>query len=209
MKIKKSNRMIDQLPWPDNYYEPQSGADRKVLLDEAMLEDNEANRIRYELWESRYGKVAKNNGKPKTDGFMKLWMDLEYASGRMSAIFGVKKIGKDIRNDVKKLECNEIEQYGELGQELLFMEMVQGARYYFDLCAGDKNYNTEAFGLVPITEERFKNKIAEDVYRICYTTPKAYGVEQELKLFTNAVMEALKMEYPEQWSNLVATLEEE
>lgn len=208
MKIKK-NHMIEQLPWPDNYYEPQSGKDRKLLLDKAMEEENEANRIRYALWEARYGKVAKNNGKPGTDGFMKLWMDLEYASGRISSIFGIKKIGKELRRDIKNLECSDIEQYGELGQELLFMEMVQGARYYFELCAEDRNYNTEAFGLVPITEERFKNKIAADVYRICFETPKVYGVEQELALFTKGVMEALKIDFPEQWSNLVATIEKE
>ncbi len=210
MYQNKRKGNIQELPWPDSYYAPNSGEERYKLLDAAMSEqDSEENRLRFRLWECRYGQFAKNNGKPKLDYFMKLWMDLDFASGRTSSMFGVKKVIKEINKDLEVLGFSVAHEYGELGQELLYQEMVQGGRYYLALCATDKNYNSELFGLKQISEERFFDKITSDVYRVCYRTPKAFGIQEELEMFTKAVTEALELDYPEAMDDLHRVIEKQ
>ena len=200
---------IVELPWPDSYYEPISGDKRYELLNAALgEEDSEENRLRLKLWEYRYGKVAENNGKPKLDNFMKLWLDLEYFSGRTNSFFGVKKATKEIKKDMDHLGCQEMKEYGELGLALLYEELVQAGRYYFELCASDKNYTTEIFGLKTISQEKFVNKITDDVFRICYKTPKLLNLQDDLEMFTKAVTEALDTDYPEQIQGLNAAIKE-
>lgn len=187
-----------ELPWPDNFYEPISGEERYQLLVAAINEeDNEENQLRLKLWQYRYDSVAKNNGKPSTDKFMRLWLDLEFASGRTSSLFGGKKISKLIKQDLDNLGWSVMDEYGDLGRELLHMELVQAGRYYFELCSTDRNYNTELFGMKQISRERFFDKIVSDVHRICYKTPKAFGLQKELELFTKAMTEALEIDYPD------------
>ncbi len=210
MYQNRRKRDVQELTWPDSYYVPASGEERFKLLDAALSEeDSEENRLRFLLWEFRYGQIKKNDGKPKTDYFMKLWMDLEFASGRTSSIFGVKKVIKEIKKDLEVLGFNELQEYGELGQELLYQEMVQAGRYYFELSATDKNYNSELFGLKQISDDKFFDKITEDVYRICYRTPKAFGLQGELELFTKAVTEALQLDYPELIDDLHRIIEKQ
>ncbi len=206
---RKSRRyQIEELTWPANFYEPISGEERYTLLEAAMKEvDSEENRLRYVLWQCRYGSTEKNHGKPKVDYFMKLWMDLEFASGRTSSVFGVKKVVKDIKKDLDQLGVTKMKEYGELGQELLYQEFVQGGRYYFELCASDKNYNTELMGLKQISDNHFLSKILSDVYRICYTTPTAFDLKEDLELFTKAVTNALEMDYPDLSEDLHKAIE--
>lgn len=197
-----------EIPWPDSYYEPVSGEERYKLLQAAMQEeDSEENRLRLKLWEYRYDSAKKNNGKPKIDNFMRLWMNLEFASGRTSSVFGVKKVIKELTKDKEALGWEEMQAYGELGANLLYQELLQGGRYYFELCASDKNYNSELFGIKHISQDKFLNKITGDVYRICYMTPKAFGLQESFSVFTEAITEALAMDYPEQMEALQRAIE--
>ena len=199
---------IMELPWPDSYYEPISG-DRRYKLLEAALgeEDSEENRLRLKLWEYRYGSVSRNNGKPSMDNFMKLWLDLEFYSQKTNSIFGVKNAAKEIKRDIDSLGYQEMQEYGELGLTMLYQELVQAGRYYFNLCASDRNYTTELFGIKKISDERIVDKITGDVYRVCYMTPKAFKLQEDLEMFTKAVTEALEIEYPEQIKNLNAVIQ--
>ena len=204
---RRRNKALD-LTWPDNYYAPVSGEERYKFLDAAIQdEDSEANRFRLKLWEYRYGAVAKNKGKPKMDGFMKLWMDLKFASGRTNAVFGVKSVIKEIKKDIKSLGFSELDQYDEVEKDLLYKELVQAGQYYLELCASDKSYNTELFGLKQISDEHFEQKIINDVYSICYMTPSVFDLQKELELFTKAVTEALEKDYPELIPDLNAAVE--
>lgn len=199
MNERDLSRIIENLSWPDNYYERLSGAERRRLLDEAILmNDTEENRMRLKIWECRYGKVPKGKSETGMDRFIKLWMDLDYASHRLGAVFGLRFIVKPIRQDMDILGITRLQDFGAYGEELMYQEMVQMGRYYFALCEEDKSYTSLALGLSRLNHEQFLQKITEDVYRICYQTPKVFGLQKELKLFTRAVTEALEIDFPGQ-----------
>ncbi len=202
----KRNKIME-LPWPDSFYEPISGDRRYKLLEEALgEEDSEENRLRLKLWEYRYGSVSRNNGKPSMDNFMKLWLDLEFYSQKTNSLFGVKNVAKEIKRDIDNMGYQEMQEYGELGLAMLYQEFVQAGRNYFMLCASDRNYTTELFGIKKISDERFIEKITGDVYRICYLTPKAFKLQEDLEMFTKAVTEAFEIDYSEQIDDLNAVI---
>ncbi len=204
MNERDLDRIVEKLSWPDNYYERLSGTKRRRLLDEALqLDDSEENRMRLKIWECRYGTATVRGTEAEVDRFMKLWMDLDYASHRLGAVWGFRFIVKPIRKDMGILGITRLQEFGVHGEDLMYKEMVQMGRTYFAICAEDKSYTSAALGLTHISHEKFLQKITENVYRICYQTPKAFGLEKELALFTKAITEALEIDYPEQKEKLM------
>lgn len=185
--------------WPESYYEPIEGGRRKKLLDQAMQEeDSKENQIRLKLWEYRYGKVAKNGGKPEVDYYIRFLMNLRFATAKINSIFSSTSIVKELRQDLKKMGVEEMKQMGDSEEALLYKEFVQLGRFYLDLCTKDKNYTTTCMGIVSLKEDKLYDKIAEDVYRIAYKGPKALGLDKELSVFTKAFTEAFETEFAEE-----------
>ena len=62
------------------YYREHDPMKRKMFLDQSIAagEDEEANAVRKELWELRYGEPSEAGSGTRADGYLALWMAMEY-----------------------------------------------------------------------------------------------------------------------------------
>ena len=70
------------------YYKEHDPMKRKMFLDQSIAagEDEETNAVRKEIWEIRYGGPSELGPDTRADGYLALWMAMEYskdAAGRM------------------------------------------------------------------------------------------------------------------------------
>ena len=63
------------------YYREHDPMKRKMFLDQSIAagEDEEANAVRKELWELRYGEPSEAGSGTRADGYLALWMAMEYS----------------------------------------------------------------------------------------------------------------------------------
>ena len=63
------------------YYREHDPMKRKMFLDQSIAagEDEEANAVRKELWELRYGEPSEAVSGTRADGYLALWMAMEYS----------------------------------------------------------------------------------------------------------------------------------
>ena len=103
------------------YYKEHDPMKRKMFLDQSIAagEDTEGNAIRKELWDIRYSAVSET-GDGRADGYLGLWMSLEYNRDAGRRFFGMKSAKKEIGKHLEKLKFREFQQGDALRQELLY-----------------------------------------------------------------------------------------
>ena len=74
------------------YYREHDPMKRKMFLDQSIAagEDEEANAVRKELWELRYGEPSEAGSGTRADGYLALWMAMEYSKDTAGKRFGLK-----------------------------------------------------------------------------------------------------------------------
>ena len=77
------------------YYRETEPEKRKELLEQAIAsgEDQEANKIRKEIWEARYKGTTNEGG--IADGYLKFWMALEFNRNAGHKVFGSGRAQKE------------------------------------------------------------------------------------------------------------------
>lgn len=62
------------------YYREHDPMKRKMFLDQSIAagEDEEANAVRKELWELRYGEPSEAGSGTRADGYLALWMAIPF-----------------------------------------------------------------------------------------------------------------------------------
>ena len=80
------------------YYREHDPMKRKMFLDQSIAagEDEEANAVRKELWELRYGEPSEAGSGTRADGYLALWMAMEYNKDTAGKLFGLKRARKEI-----------------------------------------------------------------------------------------------------------------
>ena len=96
------------------YYRETEPEKRKELLEQAIAsgEDQEANKIRKEIWEARYKGTTNEGG--IADGYLKFWMALEFNRNAGHKVFGSGRAQKEIRkelDDVKSVSYTHLDVY--------------------------------------------------------------------------------------------------
>lgn len=88
---EERTRNIMDTPIITLYYRESDPMKRKMFLDQSIAagEEEEANAIRKELWEIRYGGKSEVPDTP-ADGYLALWMALEFNKNASSRLFGAK-----------------------------------------------------------------------------------------------------------------------
>ena len=63
---------------------------RKMFLDQSIAagEDEETNAVRKEIWEIRYGGPSELGPDTRADGYLALWMAMEYSKDAAGRMFG-------------------------------------------------------------------------------------------------------------------------
>ncbi len=180
------------------YYKEYDPMKRKMFLEQSIAagEDAEANAVRKELWELRYGGSSELGPDTRADGYLALWMAMEFAKDTAGKLFGAKRARKEIEKNLDRLKFKELQEKSELHRELLYRECCHMVKTYMELCEKDKTYNTTLFGIVPINEKNAKNKIQSDIYRTAVRFPEEINMQQELGIITRAAREAYEDHFP-------------
>ena len=178
------------------YYRETEPEKRKELLEQAIAsgEEPEANEIRKEIWEARY-KGLTNDGS-LADGYLKFWMALEFNRNAGHKVFGSGRAQKEICQDLDDVKCREICEKSELHKELLYRECLHLVKFYMDLCAKDKNYNSILCGLITIKKDSAISKLKRDIYETAIRLPQEIGLEKDLKLVSDAAREMYAQQFP-------------
>ncbi|MDO5781592.1 MAG: hypothetical protein Q4P27_03965 [Eubacteriales bacterium] len=179
------------------YYREKEPMERLKLLEQSIAaeEDPEGNRIRKELWEIRYSDESEA-GDTRADGYLGLWMTMEFNRNSSSRFFGTRSAKKEIGKYLTKLKFQEIQEKGGLYQELLYRECCHMVLVYMDLCQTDKSYNTTLCGLIHIKEDSAKSKLQRDIRETAVDLPGTLGMESELGIITRAAREIYRQYYP-------------
>ncbi len=180
------------------YYRESDPMKRRALLEKSIAEGEDAqeNAVRKELWEIRYSESSDAKGAARADGFLGLWMALEFNRDADKKWFAVKRARREIAQQLEKLHFAEFEKKSELHQELLYRECCHLVKLYMELCERDKNYNNLLFGLVSISSERAKEKLQNDIIHTAVKLPAALQMEEELGLITKAAKEMYEVQFP-------------
>ena len=179
------------------YYREKEPMERQKLLEQSIAaeEDPEGNKIRKELWEIRYSDKSEA-GDTRADGYLGLWMTMEFNRNSGSRFFGTRSAKKEIGKYLTKLKFQEIQEKGGLYQELLYRECCHMVLVYMDLCQTDKSYNTTLCGLIHIKEDSAKSKLQRDIRETAVDLPGTLGMESELGIITRAAREIYRQYYP-------------
>lgn len=179
------------------YYREKEPMERLKLLEQSIAaeEDPEGNKIRKELWEIRYSDKSEA-GDTRADGYLGLWMTMEFNRNSGSRFFGTRSAKKEIRKYLTKLKFQEIQEKGGLYEELLYRECCHMVLVYMDLCQTDKSYNTTLCGLIHIKEDSAKSKLQRDIRETAVDLPGTLGMESELGIITRAAREIYRQYYP-------------
>lgn len=171
---------------------------RKALLDQAVQsgEDAEANAIRKELWEVRYQDKAEAGGDARADGYLALWMSMEFNRDAAGKLFGVKNARKQILKNLEKMKFQETAEKSEMHRELLYKECCHLVRTYMKLCTQDRSYNTMLCGLMRIDPDKAEQKLKNDIYQTAVKLPSALKLDGELELIMKAAREVYEEFFP-------------
>lgn len=195
-------------PIIEKYYKEQDPMKRKAILKKAIEsgEDMEANEIRKELWQLRYQEPSELGKEFRADGYLALWMLMEFNKNASNRLFGgAKAARKDLLKKLNQLKLEETAAKSELHRELVYKECLHMVRVYMELCKTDKSYNTTVFGIVPISAEGRTNKMKKDIYETAVTLPVNLKLEKELQMITDAAKEV----YDELFSEEEETAEDD
>ena len=101
------------------YYREHDPMKRKMFLDQSIAagEDEEANAVRKELWELRYGEPSEAGSGTRADGYLALWMAMEYNKDTAGKLFGLKRARKEIGKNLTRLKFREMQEKSELHRE--------------------------------------------------------------------------------------------
>ena len=179
------------------YYREKEPMERLKLLEQSIAaeEDPEGNKIPNELWEIRYSDKSEA-GDTRADGYLGLWMTMEFNRNSGSRFFGTRSAKKEIGKYLTKLKFQEIQEKGGLYEELLYRECCHMVLVYMDLCQTDKSYNTTLCGLIHIKEDSAKSKLQRDIRETAVDLPGTLGMESELGIITRAAREIYRQYYP-------------
>lgn len=171
--------------WPAHYYEIKDIDEREKLLTE-MIDANAGDpgdRRRLEILRKRYPANERTGGKRK-DNFVAAWMEL-LIDGRLGTNFlNRKKRERDIRKHFTTLCVLD-----EEADSLLLEEWRQFAKLWIETCAGDRTYDSTAFGLFRLGDERLGKKIASEINEVTGLIPARFGLREELSIFRRIMKE--------------------
>ena len=182
------------------YYKETDPLKRKRLLDMAIEEGSEpeANAIRKELYDVRYAGKSEMNKNMPADGYLGLWMMMEYNRSVGSGLFGLdtRRAAREIRKILANLKFQEYQDKGGLYAELHYKEVCHMVRTYMTLSKSDRNYNSTIFGMMKMSDERSSDKLKNDVINMAVGLPEKIGMVQELEIVTRAAREVYEEFFP-------------
>ena len=185
-------------PTITQYYREMDPAKRLALLNLSIEsgEEPELNAIRKELWEIRYQDKAQSGADTRADGFLALWMKMEFNKDNGGKFLGKKGGRKEILKQLEKLKIRETAEKGKDYEELLYRECCHMVKTYMELCESDRSYGTTLCGIIKMSNDKLKEKMKADIYTTAVEFPREYDLEEELGIVTRAAREMYELHFP-------------
>lgn len=180
------------------YYREEDALKRRALLEKSIAagEEPEANSIRKELWEIRYSEVV--DKKERADGYLKMWMALEFNRDAGKRFFGQKNARKEITKNLNQLKFREFQEKSELHKEMLYRECCHMVKLYMSLCEKDRSYNSILCGIMTMKSDSSRAKLQKDIYETAILLPTELKMEEELGIITAAAREVYNAYFQEE-----------
>ncbi len=200
MFAEEGDRIVES-PIITRYYKEPDPVKRKRILQEAISTgegDARENEIRKEIWKLRYQGKSQAKKDTPADGFLALWMALEFNRNTSRGFFGadIRRACKEIRGHLERLKFKEYQEKGGIESEIFYKEVCHMVRIYIELCATDHSYNATIFGMFRMGAEQSKNKLQADIRDVAFRLPKTLGLEEELAIVTKAAAEVFEEAFP-------------
>ena len=168
------------------YYQELDPEKRLAILNEYADPENPTDVFRKKLFSERY--EDPKNPKRRVDTW--LWKCV-YLPGiyKRRRIF-VKPLRHEVEQTLKELHLTELEEMSAEQREALYLEYRNAARRYLTTCKGDR-YGSSLFGLKKAEEDDQKVLAAEDIWNASLGIARAVGLEEQMKLWCDALYEEL------------------
>lgn len=171
--------------WNEYYRETDRKRRLKMRNQLFMLEpDDGANEYRKKLYECRYI----NPRDPEAEQDLYLWHCVNFSELGGSARLFKGRARKEILEALKQMGFSEMPEYGPEGEKALYWEIRNGVKRYFETCK-DTGYRRQLFGLLSTTEEDRLRQMCKDAWNMSVGIAVHYGLEEELKLWKQAVQD--------------------
>ena len=178
------------------YYREKDPMERLKLLEQSIAREKNRKKTgsARNSGRSSYSDKAET-GDTRADGYLGLWMTMEFNRNSASRFFGTRSAKKEIGKYLTKLKFQEIQEKGGLYEELLYRECCHMVLVYMDLCQTDKSYNTTIFSLIHIKEDS-EGQGPETSGKQQLELPANLGMEAELGIITRVAREIYRQYYP-------------
>ncbi len=176
-------------------YKRETDRERRLAIlqrEEGAHGHEEEYEIRKKLHEARYDRIKGQD----VDYFIRGYVDLQALKRRVFLPGEKKRIRREIQSVKALWQFPLCEEYGETGRQALYDELYNMILFYMELCERDKMFNAILLGLGHISHEKRVDKIAEEIREMTGTIPERIGVQEELRIFTEAAADAFRAKYP-------------
>ena len=169
--------------WED-FYKETDPKKRLEIYERTVKEtdDDGANELRRKLYEKRHTD-PKNKGNEVDRG---LWNMLVIPVNTKVQFKMWPGTLRELKNSLKDLGLDEIREGDETGEGAVYWEIRNIARRYFETCSGS-GYGRKLFGLIESTEQEKLEKTVRDVYAMVDEIPVKFGLQEEMRVFSDAV----------------------
>lgn len=104
--------------------------------------------------------------------------------------FGKGPLQKEMEGTLKELHLEDPGGLSEMEQSVLYLEFRNTARRYLSTCRG-VNYASRLFGMKKATEQEKLDHACEDIWMASRGLARAAGLEENLKLWCDALYDEL------------------
>ncbi len=107
---------------------------------------------------------------------------------------------KQLNETLKCFGMNDGSVGTEPQRSAVYWEIRNVAKRYLSTCS-DPGYAKKLFGLVDSSESEKQTRTVSDVFLMARDIPRRYKFEEELKIFTDALEDELKLWSEEAWED--------
>jgi hypothetical protein len=171
------------------FYEELDPDRRRELYRQTVqeAEDDGGNALRGELLRLRHTDPKDPNH--KVDNF--IWQ-MVILPGYLRPMYFIRAVGeREIRAIIRELGLENAAAWSEAERAAAYWEYRNTAARYLTTCTGPA-YAKKLFGTLSSSDEEKLARTARDFYSMTVTVPAKYGREQELELFTRALMDTFR-----------------
>lgn len=171
--------------WNDYYEEMDPEKRWEIYQDtEKNYPDDGANALRKKLYKWRYTN-PKKPGKRVDNGIWEMIVMPAHLSGFIAFR---SKIRKHISDSLQTLQINEETLHNEVLLSAVYWEIRNIAKLFYETCKSPK-YARKLFGIQESSWEEKQVRISHDVWIMAEQVPERFGMIEEMKTFTDAVVD--------------------